>query len=155
MVDPRVLANPGNPSFQVNIYPFFQLNRLASRYNAIIDARLRRIGIDIPTWRVLMVLGDMRPRSIGSISDAAVINPSTLTRILQRMAAAGLIDSHPHPDDTRVSVVDLTDAGLAKLSEARTITAPIYLKAIDGFQEVEFSQLIATIERMFHNLAEV
>lgn len=102
-----------------------------------------------------MVLGESRPRSIGSISDAAVINPSTLTRILQRMTAAGLIMSQAHPDDTRVSVVDLTDTGLAKLGEARAITAPIYLKAIEGFGEAEFSQLITAIERMFHNLAEV
>jgi len=154
VTDLRRLANPGTDAFQVSKYPFFQLNRLASRYNAVIEARLRAVGIDIPTWRVLMVLGEQRPRSIGSISEAAVINPSTLTRILQRMSAAGLVSSQAHPDDNRVTEVDLTAKGQEKLAEARQTTAPVYLRAIDGFAEAEFGRLIEMLERMFHNLGD-
>ena len=70
--DLRQLGNPGTPAFQLNKYPFYLLNRAVSRYNAIIEKRLRGIGIDIPTWRVLMILGEAAPRSVSQIAEAAV-----------------------------------------------------------------------------------
>ena len=63
--DLRPYGDPGSDAFRVEAYPFFQLNRAASRYNQVIEAELRVIGIDIPTWRVLMVLGEEQPLPIG------------------------------------------------------------------------------------------
>ena len=46
--DPRKLGDPGTAAFHVDKYPFYLLNRLVSRYNVIIESRLREIGLDIP-----------------------------------------------------------------------------------------------------------
>ena len=65
-------GNPGDSAFRVKRYPFYLLNRLVSRYNSIIDQRLRAIGLDIPSWRVLMILGESSPRGAREIAHLAV-----------------------------------------------------------------------------------
>lgn len=150
--DIRHLGDPGTADFQVRKYPFYLLNRLVSRYNVIIEARLRSIGLDIPFWRVLMILGEQAPRGVGEISEAAVINLSTMTRIVQRMAQTKLVRCTARSGDYRITDVFLTALGKKKLAAARKITAPVFAAAIAGFSEREFGAAIETIDRLYSNL---
>lgn len=154
MVDTRLLGDPGTPAFRVQKYPFFQLNRLVSLYNSVVAERLLTIDIDIPTWRVLMVLGEASPRGIGEIAQFAIIRISTLTRIIQRMTAAGLVVGERREGDNRVTEVSLTAAGEARLAAARVLTAPVYAKVIGGLSEREFDRLTDLLDRMHANLAD-
>ena len=151
-MDNRILGDPGTSAFQVEKYPFFLLNRLVGRYNCVIEPRLRAIGLDIPYWRVLMVLGEQAPRGVRSLADAAVIPLSTMTRIVQRMSVAGLVAAGPSAEDARVTEVTLTALGEAKLAEARKVTAPIYAKVIDGLSQRDFDRLIALVNALYRNL---
>lgn len=153
--DPRKLADPASPRFQVEKYPFYLLNRLVSRYNVVVESRLQDVGLDIPYWRVLMVLGQSSPRSIGQLAEASVIPVSTITRIVQRMTASGLIRCAPLESDNRVVQVSLTELGRKKLREARKRTAPIYSKVIQGLTPHEFEELCASLGRLYDNLAEL
>ncbi|WP_249276537.1 MarR family winged helix-turn-helix transcriptional regulator [Sphingomonas baiyangensis] len=152
-IDPFEAADPGTSAFRVERYPFYLLNRLVGRYNGIIEARLRTIDLDIPSWRVLMILGEASPRGTRAIADAAVINLSTMTRIVQRMVGAGLVTAASSPEDARITLVDLTPVGQARLAEARRVTAPIFGHLVQGFAADEFEQLIAMLGRMHANLA--
>jgi len=151
-LDNRILGDPGTPAFQVEKYPFFLLNRLVGRYNGVIDPLLRGIGLDIPYWRVLMILGERAPRGVRDIADAAVIPLSTMTRIVQRMAAADLIACGPSAEDARVTEVSLLPRGQEKLAEARAVTAPVYARIIRGFSERDFEKLISLLGQMHGNL---
>ena len=151
--DLRHLGDPGTADFQVRKYPFYLLNRLVSRYNAIIEARLRTIGLDIPFWRVLMILGETAPQGVGEISEAAVINLSTMTRIVQRMAQTRLVRCRPRSGDCRITDVFLTALGRKKLAAARRITAPVFAAAIAGFSERDFGGAIETLDKLYINLA--
>lgn len=151
--DLRELGDPGSDRFCVDAYPFYLLNRAVGRYNVVIEAQLRTIGIDIPTWRVLMVLGEESPRSIGQISRSAVINLSTMMRIVERMMNGGLVERAADSRDGRVTNVILTQAGREKLGAARTLTAPLYRQVIKGFSQTEFSRLLEMLNRLHDNLA--
>ncbi len=151
--DARQLGDPGAPHFQVSKYPFYQLNRAVSRYNAIIGVKLDAIGVDIPSWRVLMILAERAPRSIGQIAEDAVINFSTMTRIIQRMTQAGMLLCAPRPDDNRVTEVYLSAHGEEKVAAARQITAPVYASLIRDFSEADFEMLLQLLERLNANLA--
>ncbi|HEY9553924.1 MarR family winged helix-turn-helix transcriptional regulator [Allosphingosinicella sp.] len=153
MKDPRDLGDPGTAAFQLEKYPFYLLNRLVSRYNVVIEARLKTIGIDIPYWRVLMVLGQKSPRGVGQLAEAAVIPFSTMTRIVQRMVTAKLVVCRQLESDNRVTEVTMTSKGKQKLSEARMITAPVYAQIIRGFSIEDFEQLTHSLDRLHGNLA--
>jgi DNA-binding MarR family transcriptional regulator len=150
--DRRALGDPGTPAFRVELYPFYLINRLASLYNATIEPKLRAIGLDIPNWRVLMILGEREPRGVRDIADAAVIPLSTMTRIVQRMAAAGLVEAKPSERDARVTLVSLTEAGTRKLAEARASTSDIYRRLIDGMTGEDFDRFVTLINTMHDNL---
>ena len=151
--DSRHLGDPGTADFQVERYPFYLLNRTASRYNALIEAELRRVGLDVPYWRVLMILGETMPLGVNRIAEAAVINLSTMMRIVQRMTRDGLVAVAPSARDARVTEVSLTSAGQAKLAAARAITTPIYARVIAGFSERDFDRLRLLLNRLHDNLA--
>ncbi len=154
-MDSRTLGDPGTSAFALERYPFYQLNRTVSRYNAVIEARLRSIGLDVPNWRVLMILGERAPRSVGEIAQAAVINLSTMMRIVQRMARDGLVRLAARQGDGRVREVFLTEKGETTLAAARDATSPVYAAAIAGFSEGEFDQMLALLGRMHGNLGDV
>lgn len=151
-MDNRKLGDPGTQQFQLDKYPFYLLNRAVSRYNAIIEARLRNIGIDIPTWRVLMILGERAPRSIGEIAVKAVINLSTMMRIVQRMTRRRFVRQAVSSEDGRVREVFLTELGRQKLAAARIATSPVYTAVIEGFSATEFDSLIDMLGRVAVNL---
>nr|WP_298726764.1 MarR family winged helix-turn-helix transcriptional regulator [uncultured Steroidobacter sp.] len=152
--DLRPHGDPGSESFHVDRYPFYQLNRLVSRYNVVIETELRRIKIDIPTWRVLMILGEQCPQPIGQVARLAVINISTMMRIVGRMEKAGLIKTVPSASDGRITELMLTAAGRTKLAAARKITAPIYQRLIVGFSADDFSHLLDLLSRLHRNLED-
>ena len=151
--DLRLLGDPGSEDFRLDCYPFYLLNRTVSRYNVVIEAELRKIGIDIPTWRVLMILGEQEPQPIGQIAKLAVINISTMMRIVERMMKAGLIKSTPSASDGRTTELKLSAAGRKKLTEARSITAPVYKKLIAGIGAKQFSGLLGLLNQIHDNLA--
>ena len=150
--DLRPLGDPGSPDFQVDAYPFYLLNRALSRYNTVIEPELRRIGIDIPAWRVLMILGEQSPLPIAQVARSAVINLSTMMRIVERMVKAGLVVTAPNPDDGRATDLSLTDAGRAMLAAARDTTAPLYRKLIRGISARDFSKLLGLLNQLHDNL---
>ena len=150
--DLRALGDPGSDDFRVDTYPFYLLNRAVSRYNVVIEAELRRIRIDIPTWRVVMILGEKCPQPIGQVAKSAVINISTLMRIVERMTKAGLIETQPSPSDGRITELLLTENGRQKLAAAREITAPIYQRVIRGFSAADFRRLLSMLNRLHDNL---
>lgn len=152
--DLRALGDPGSEHFQVDCYPFYLLNRAVGRYNVIIESNLKPIGIDIPTWRVLMILGEKAPQPLGQVARLAVINLSTLMRIVERMTKAELIEARQSRSDGRITELELTAAGRKKLAAARKITAPIYQQVIQGFSAKDFSVLLTLLNRLYDNLEQ-
>lgn len=150
--DLRAVADPGSQKFRVDCYPFYLLNRAVGRYNVVIEGELRKIGIDIPTWRVLMVLGAKAPQPVGQVAKLAVINLSTMMRIVERMEKAGLVQSLASACDGRITQLDLTGLGRKKLAAARKLAAPIYQRLIRGFSARDFSSLLTLLNRLHDNL---
>jgi DNA-binding MarR family transcriptional regulator len=150
--DLRKAGDPGSEGFRVEAYPFYLLNRAASRYNVVIESQLRPIGIDIPTWRVLMILGQHETLPIAQVAKSAVINISTMMRIVERMVKADLITTQPSETDGRVTELAMTALGREKLTAARAATSPVYHRIIDGISAAEFAQLLDLLGRLHDNL---
>jgi DNA-binding MarR family transcriptional regulator len=60
------------------------------------------------------------------LAGAVLLSKSGLTRLIDRMLAAGLVDRSLDPDDRRGVFVSLRDAGLERLREA----APTHMRGI-------------------------
>lgn len=87
---------------------------------AIDDDLCRRDGLSLTRYVVLMRLSEAPGQALrmSDLADAASISPSRMTRIVQTMAADGLVTRRGVPGDGRASLATLTDAGLERLRQA-------------------------------------
>ncbi len=67
--------------------------------------------ITIPQFRLLVVLGNEGPLKLTAIAGSLGVNPSTATRMVDRLVTAGLIDREPNPASRRELVVRLSRKG--------------------------------------------
>jgi DNA-binding MarR family transcriptional regulator len=78
---------------------------------------LRRRGTSLPVWRVLAALHASPGLTVTGLAEACLLQQSTMTKLLDRMAREGLVARAPDPRDRRVVRVVLTPLGEAKATE--------------------------------------
>ncbi|WP_216892940.1 MarR family winged helix-turn-helix transcriptional regulator [Nocardia alni] len=67
--------------------------------------------ITITQFRTLVILSSRGPSKIADLATALDVQPSTATRMVDRLVTAGLIDRHPNPHSRRELVIELTVRG--------------------------------------------
>ena len=82
------------------------------------------------------------------------IAPMTLSGLLDRLEAAGLVARMPHPDDRRAHVLALTAKALPIVGYIYDQTGKIYDDLQLGISKPEASQLRALLRRIRSNLAD-
>ena len=96
-------------------------NRVTRLYRPLLDA----LGLTYPQYLAMLVLWEQSPRTVGALGDALDLDSSTLTPLLKRLEAGGLITRARDPEDERRVIVTLTDRGLALRDQAATIPEKI------------------------------
>lgn len=79
---------------------------------------LDRLGLTYPQYLVLNVLWREDGQTVGAIADKLALESSTLTPLLKRLEASGLLQRTRNPENERQVVIALTDKGRAIRSEA-------------------------------------
>jgi DNA-binding MarR family transcriptional regulator len=98
---------------------FCNVLRQASRaVSRLYDEELRSVGLRTTQLSLLHVLGRAGPVRQGDLGDLIHLEETTVTRNLRPLVAAGWV-SVRSGDDRREKIVTITDAGTAKLREAR------------------------------------
>ena len=72
-------ANPAAPEFLLENSPFYWLTRVSGRYLLQMERHLKAIGMDVPRWRVLMILAEDEPATITTLSERSVVKLATMT----------------------------------------------------------------------------
>jgi len=150
--DTKALADPGNPAFRVDQWPFYLIARTASRYEMDMEQALRRIGMDVPSWRALMLLHERNPSSVSELAEQGVVKLSTMTRVVQRLEKRGLVRIARRPADARVTDVYITPDGEHAVEQVRAIASRIYLSAFKDLSAEDIETLNSLLRRVFNNL---
>ena len=79
-------------------------------------------GFSVTEWRILATLASKPGLSIGGLAEITISTQPTVTRLLDRMEAKGLVQRYPHDTDRRVTMVRITPQG-------RTIVADLMEQA--------------------------
>ena len=86
---------------------------------------LAPLGLTHPQYLVMLALWESSPRTVADIGHALHLEPATLSPLLKRLEAAGLITRSRSESDERALAVTLTPAGLALRAEAEKVPAQI------------------------------
>ncbi len=106
---------PGADGFHED-YLLYLLARASSLASEEFHARLAAEGVPAPVWRVLAVLSS-GPATVGRLAEAVLYKQPTLTKLLQRMEADGLVERRRETTDGREVTVRLTPEGAARAAE--------------------------------------
>ncbi|QXJ24349.1 MarR family transcriptional regulator [Actinomadura graeca] len=108
----------------LDVLPLHVLSRV-SRLARHLDRARRAVfaAHDLESWEfdVLTALrraGDPYQLSPGRLLHATLVTSGTMTNRIDRLAAAGLVERHPDPQDKRGVLVRLTGAGMKRVDAA-------------------------------------
>jgi MarR family transcriptional regulator, organic hydroperoxide resistance regulator len=150
--DAKQRGDPAFPDFKIADWPFYLMTRTAGRYALDMEHALRRIDLDLASWRGLMLVHETNPSSVSEIADRAVMRLSTMTRVVQRLETRGLVTLARRESDARVTEVCITNAGERAVSQIRKVASRIYHLAFGDFEATEVATLNALLRRVFDNL---
>lgn len=136
------------PPLRLDESPFFWLARASAGYQGVMGRALKRVGIDAPAWRVLMILAEYAPASVATLAECAGIAPSTMVRVVQRMRADDLVATAPAATDGRVTEVTLTEHGRAELARVHEVAGRVARRAFAGQDAAGQTELIASLRRL-------
>jgi DNA-binding MarR family transcriptional regulator len=124
-------------------FPFYAISRLIIR---AYQPYLEKLGITYPQYLVLLVLWENDGLAVQQISEKLILNTNTVTPLLKRMEAIGLIKREKAKDDERKVMIHLTQEGEALQFSAATI--PDELMKNMGDLEVEWEDLIGMRDKI-------
>lgn len=116
------------------------------------DRRVRDMGFTQAQWRALLRLDGNPGISQAGLADLLDMQPISLTRILDRMASAGLVERKPDPADRRAVKLYLTEAARPILKVLHEISDEVRLAAIKGLSDAEQERVIAAMRHMRANI---
>lgn len=144
----KATASDSADDFRIEDWPFYWLARFTGRYVQQMELELKRVGLDVPRWRVLMTLRDNVRLSVSEIAGHAIVKLPTMTKIIQRMQTDGLVECSQKEADGRVTEVALTDAGRVASQRAWDVAHRIYDRAFESVS----SKDVATLNRLLRTI---
>ena len=120
---------------------------LGRRLGADLEARC---GIPLLWFEVLAHLGreEDEQLTMGVLAEQVSLTTGGVTRLVDRMEAAGYVERIASPSDRRVMYVSLTDAGTAKLSETSDVHGANVRAAFEAFSDRELAVLNRLLGRL-------
>ena len=99
----------------------FALHSTSLLMTKVYKPLLQAIGLTYPQYLAMMVLWEEDGLTVGEISSRLLTDPGSLTPLLKRLEAEGLLSRTRSREDERVVVVELTDAGRALQGKAKDV----------------------------------
>ena len=115
----------------------FALVTTARRVVSVYGPVLEPLGLTHPQYLVMLALWERSPLRLRDLADALYLEPATLSPLLKRLEAAGLIERRRDPDDDRALAVSLTPAGVALRERALAVPGQIVERLGVGIPELE------------------
>lgn len=114
-------------------------------------------GLTSAQWRVLASVArcqslNLEPLNQAALADMLDIEPITLSRQIDRLATAKLIERRPDPSDRRAHRLYLTDKAAPMVASFRATGSKMLGGALDGVDDAAVGTMIATLERIRTNL---
>ncbi len=107
---------------------------------------LEELGLTYPQYLVMLVLWEGQPRSVRELGEELALDSGTLSPLLKRLEALGLVERRRSAEDERRVEVFLTASGAALSAKAAGV--PQRLAEAAGLSAAELDQLRDTLSRL-------
>lgn len=134
----------------------FALHAASRCMTAAYQPLLEQFGITYPQYLVMLVLWEHGTRTVGEIGEALLLDSGTLTPLLKRMEANGLLTRRRDTEDERRVRVALSPRG--RVLKQRAAGLPSYMQCQVELPPARMDQLrdqlLALVEAMHPRAAD-
>lgn len=130
------MSNDGGPGPEVTRRLGYLLKHAGMRLAELHEEALAPSGVDARELGVLLLLAGHEPASQQQAAKRLGVDRTTMVAVLDALEQKGLVSRHPHAEDRRRNVVELTAVGQDTLRQAvqasddaeRALLAPLSLE---------------------------
>ena len=149
---PSDRSAPNAPSLLLDQQLCFALYSTTLAMNKVYRKLLGALGLTYPQYLVMLVLWEQDRLTVSDIGQRLFLDSATLTPMLKRLEAAGLLNRTRSDADERQVVVSLTREGKALKTKARSVPETVLCTA--NCTPGQISALKTALEALRANLAE-
>ncbi|EPH41449.1 MarR family winged helix-turn-helix transcriptional regulator [Streptomyces aurantiacus] len=130
------------------------VSRVARLHRIAAGKALKGLGLYPGQEFLMMHLWDAGPVRQSELIKAVDLDPSTVTKMLQRLEQAGHVRRRPDPDDRRAVLVEATDSSCGLLTEVQRAWGELEGHTLAGLDADERAQLARLLGRVEGNLCK-
>jgi DNA-binding MarR family transcriptional regulator len=125
----------------------YLLARASSEASAGFHELVRKRGLSVGEWRVMFTLAD-GSTTVGDMAARTLMQQPTLTKLLDRMEAAGTVRRQVDPADGRRVLITLTPAGRTHNDALMPLAKAHEAALLSEFTGAEATALKAALNRL-------
>ncbi|GGX61197.1 MarR family winged helix-turn-helix transcriptional regulator [Streptomyces hiroshimensis] len=126
--------------------------RVARAHRITAGNLLRKLGLYAGQELLMMRLWAAGPQRQSELIKLLGLDPSTVTRMVQRLEQAGLVTRSPCPGDRRAVLVETTPAGEALRKEVEQVWQELEDRTLAGLTEDDRKELSRLLSHLEGNL---
>jgi MarR family transcriptional regulator, organic hydroperoxide resistance regulator len=130
-----------------------RISAVARLHRQHAGALLHRLGLSAGQELLLMLLWEKEPRTQAELTREMAIEPPTTSKMISRMAAAGLIVRNQSESDRRNVLVTLTKAGRALEGPVNAAWRTLEEDTVGALTPAEQDTLLDLLGRVLESLA--
>lgn len=134
------------------------LMRVQQIIQSAVDGALKPHGLTFARYEALILLGFARRSSLPMrvMGERLQLHPTSVTNIVDRLERDGLVKRLPHPTDRRTTLVEITEDGRARATEATQAVTGIDfgLQGLTGKQTEQLVELLTKVRKATGDFAE-
>lgn len=118
---------------------------------AQVDEALKPFDLTFARYEALVLLGFSRAGSLplGKMGERLMIHPTSVTNVVDRLEAQGLVRRVPHPTDRRTTLCEITPDGRERVEKATAAVTAVGF-GITGLGPREVDQLTRLVGKLRH-----
>ncbi len=120
----------------------------AQSFERLSGSHIRSLGLTPAQFDILATLGNTAGMTCKQLGEKTLITKGTLTGVLDRLAAKGLLSRHDAPDDGRSWIAKLTPAGQALFEQTFPQHVAYIAPLFDDFDDASLEQLQQQLLRL-------
>ncbi|WP_420407277.1 MarR family winged helix-turn-helix transcriptional regulator [Hoeflea sp.] len=129
------------------------INQVARNARTALSRHLLDLGLYAGQDSVMLILDENDGQTPGAIAARLGVKAPTITKTIGRLAAQGFVRRETSPDDGRMLLVFLTDAGRDKIKAVRKAQRRTEKAAFAGLKKKDISELLELLSKMDSNIA--
>jgi MarR family transcriptional regulator, lower aerobic nicotinate degradation pathway regulator len=134
--------------------PTWLISRLYAHSHRLLVEGFASAGVRGYHYRLLAALEEFGPASQAALGRRTSIDRSDVVAVLNDLAARGLIERSPDPDDRRRNVITITPAGTEQLRALDEVVAGVQEKLLAPLSPGDRARLVSLLKALLEQDAQ-